>query len=58
MVPTNSMFRLFFDTLQSGVKVKYTILDDNKEIVYTTSHQEPFIEGDVMVELLGQTEHH
>lgn len=58
MVPSNSVLRFYFDTLNSGVKVKYTILDDNKQVVYTTPADEEYLEGDVIFELLKQTERH
>lgn len=58
MVPTNSILRLFFDTLESGVKVKYTILDDNKQVLLSTTQEEPYMEGDVVFDFLSQTENH
>jgi len=36
MVPTNSVFRLFVDTNQSGVLVKYRLLDDQKAELLTS----------------------
>jgi hypothetical protein len=36
MVPTNSVFRLFVDTVQSGALVKYRLLDDSKAELLTS----------------------
>jgi hypothetical protein len=52
MVPSNSVFRLFFDTLNSGVKVKYTLLGDKKQVILTTDHEQPFHENDLVIKLL------
>jgi len=36
MVPTNSVFRLFVDTVQSGALVKYRLLGDSKAELLTS----------------------
>ena len=52
-----AVFRMFIDTHKSGVKVKYSILDDKKEVVYTTPTGEDtsFIKNDVVHKILKKT---
>lgn len=38
--------------MESGVKVKYTLLDDNKKIILTTAKDEPYIKEDTLIHLL------
>lgn len=52
MVPRNSVMRFFFDTLKSGVMIKYTVLNNKKEVIFTTRDEEQFMEADVLFELL------
>ena len=56
MVPRNSVMRFFFDTLKSGVAIKYTVLNNKKEVIFTTNHEEEYMAADVLFELLPQTE--
>lgn len=39
MVKQNSVLRFYFDTMKSGVSVKYTILDDNMKIVLSSADE-------------------
>ena len=48
---------MYIDTHKSGVKVKYSILDDKKEVVYTTPVGEDtsFIKNDVVLKILKKS---
>lgn len=52
-----SVFRMYIDTHKSGVKVKYSILDDKKEVVYTTplGEDSSFITNDIVMKILKKS---
>jgi hypothetical protein len=42
-VEQNAVMRFFFDTMDSGVKVKYTLIDDKKRIIMKTTTADPYL---------------
>lgn len=63
MVPTNSVFRLFVDTVQSGALVKYRLLDDEQAELLTSVgstldvDEDGFVDSGSELELLHQPQY-
>lgn len=48
MVKQNSVLRFFFDTLNSKLKVKYRILDNNMKVVEESSDKHGYESNDAV----------
>ncbi len=55
LVPQNSVFRFYFNTHNSPMKIRYTLMDDEQQVI-GQSEDKKFVRKDIVTDLLYQSE--